>query len=267
MYAGCYGKGVYKSVDGGFTWQPANSGLPLIEKEETRLAMPLNLPNANLIFAATARGLFKTEDGGSSWAKVGNISAIQEGYIESLALSPDYIQDRTLIVSVRGRGLFKSVDGAETFTPLASELINNNNSLSNLRDLPAVSEAIQFSPTYSKDRTIYGFSNTKIFKSEDGGDSWQEIKNPSNLPTPQDTEYNLTAAPKKQTKNPGQSLLPIASSIGRLAVAALASLLTYFSLGYLGLEKKLPLPQQKIKMAGAFVVFITVFMLSSILFK
>ena len=35
--------------------------------------------------------------------------------------------------------------------------------------------AIKFSPAYSVDQTLYGVSETKLFKSTDGGDSWLAI--------------------------------------------------------------------------------------------
>jgi photosystem II stability/assembly factor-like uncharacterized protein len=39
---------------------------------------------------------------------------------------------------------------------------------------------IQFSPSYASDRTIYGYgaAGGRLFKSQDGGDTWNTIKMP-----------------------------------------------------------------------------------------
>ena len=89
------------------------------------------------------------------------------------------------------------------------------------------SRPIQFSPSYSSDRTIYGFSGTELFKSEDGGNNWAAI----NIPTP---DYNFITNSYLAYHN-------FKRSSKRIFIAALiAALLSYLFIGYLRLEKNCP---------------------------
>jgi hypothetical protein len=52
-------------------------------------------------------------------------------------------------------------------------LLANNHLIADF-DNPA-SEPLQFSPAYASDHTVFGFAQTTVVKSTDGGDTWQEI--------------------------------------------------------------------------------------------
>jgi photosystem II stability/assembly factor-like uncharacterized protein len=57
------GSSLYKSTDGGASWNPAGSGLP-----ESRLTLAIDPKNSSTLFAATAYGVFKSTDGGAGWS-------------------------------------------------------------------------------------------------------------------------------------------------------------------------------------------------------
>ena len=254
--------GVYKSVDGGNNWQAVNRGLPQIKKQPTNIAISPDFPRDQTLFAVTTLGLFKTTDGGDNWIHLTEDAQIKDNYIEALAVSPNYAQDRTLIASVRGKGLFKTTNGGNSFTVIGKQLIDNNDLLSHMRDFQVAANPLEFSPTYASDRTIYGFSGNKLFKSEDGGDNWQLIATPANLPTPKDTTYVLPSTVKSESQ-PSQKpplLTFLISPIGRLAVASLAGFLSYVLAGYFNLDKRLHWSKQTIKVSGAVAGFIVVFL-------
>ncbi|MFH1681644.1 MAG: hypothetical protein ABIH26_13510, partial [Candidatus Eisenbacteria bacterium] len=57
--------------------------------------------------------------------------------------------------------------------------------LANLCGFPlAASVPIEFSPSYAADRTLFGHSETRVFRSEDGGLTWEALL----VPTP---DYDL----------------------------------------------------------------------------
>ncbi|MDJ0688479.1 MAG: YCF48-related protein [Xenococcaceae cyanobacterium MO_188.B32] len=263
LYAGLPNQ-VYKSVDGGFNWQVASNGIVWLEGlDETkevpvRLAISPNYEVDRTVFVGTAGGVFVTTDRGESWQQLVNTGYGDDGYIEGIALSPDFSSDRakpgseadrTLMVSVRGRGLFKSVDAGSNFSEVGNDLIDNNHLLSNMYGFPLVSASrpIQFSPAYSEDRTIYGYSETKLFKSEDGGNTWSAIT----IPIPDGNLLTFVYL--------GIKTFPLLTFV----VALTTALLSYLMLGYLRLDKKLPWRKIPIRTGGTFAVFMIVLLVLS----
>ena len=75
-----------------------------------------------------------------------------------------------MLVSVRGHGLFRSRDGGQSFTPVAEDLIAQNQVL----------VSIHFTATTSPDgRAIYALSEEGLFESSNSGESWQVIHRPA----------------------------------------------------------------------------------------
>src|SRR5262249_54859208 len=82
-YATLRGGGqVYKTVDGGQSWAPSNTGLPpgaevyKIALDCFTTASPVGCPGCrcvdhNLLYAATNVGLYKSTNAGAAWALVG----------------------------------------------------------------------------------------------------------------------------------------------------------------------------------------------------
>jgi photosystem II stability/assembly factor-like uncharacterized protein len=177
--------GIYKTIDGGRTWdfvsqtisfpEPTDFSLP----NEIKLAISPNYSIDKTVFAGTYYGLFVTHNGGKNWKKLsGGETYDENGKIAAIAISPDYQNDQTLFISVKGEGLFKTTDGGKSFTQIQDELINDNNLLLNAEGLLSTASPIKFSPTYGQDQTIYGYSWKNLFRSTDGGLTWQKLSLP-----------------------------------------------------------------------------------------
>ncbi|MDJ0532706.1 MAG: YCF48-related protein [Xenococcaceae cyanobacterium MO_207.B15] len=254
LYAGI-SNGLYKSVDGGSSWQAASNGIAWLEgldvkKEGTvKLAISPGYKVDQSVFVGTAGGVFKTTDGGKNWQQLVDTGYDDNGYIEGVALSPDFPKDETLMVSVRGKGLFKSLDAGKTFTEVGQDLTNNNHLLSNIYGFPLVgaSMPIQFSPSYGKDQTIYGYSETEVYKSEDGGNTWLAMA----IPIPDGNLLTFVSL--------GIRTSPLLTFVAALITA----LWSYLVVGFLRLEKQLPFKKLPIKASITFAVFIIVLILLS----
>ena len=61
-----YGLGIYKSTDGGQTWQPT-ANTSLFTQSVAYLRMVMNPANPDELYVAQTNGLFRTQDGGLSW--------------------------------------------------------------------------------------------------------------------------------------------------------------------------------------------------------
>ncbi|MBD2578287.1 YCF48-related protein [Oscillatoria sp. FACHB-1406] len=172
--------GISKSTDGGKTWQPAARGTELQKRSNLQIAISPNYKRDRTLFVGSNGGIFTTSDAGAGWKKLPGI----EGYVQGVALSPDYARapegireaDRTLIASVRGKGLFQSSDGGATFRKIG----NDSLALAKMVGPPSAPVPIKFSPDYARDRTLYGFgaTTTKVFKSTDSGATWDIIAVP-----------------------------------------------------------------------------------------
>ncbi len=67
LYAGRWELGIYKSTDGGLSWQPLDLGF----HPSGVVSIAVDPTNSTVVFAGTAEdGLFKSADGGGHWARV-----------------------------------------------------------------------------------------------------------------------------------------------------------------------------------------------------
>jgi photosystem II stability/assembly factor-like uncharacterized protein len=232
LYMGNFEGGIYKSVDAGATWQTINNGLST-KDNYAKLTISPNYQKDQTVFAATSQGVFISQDVGTSWHKLAGTAYGEDSYIENIAVSPNYQRDLTFIVSVRGKGLFKTVDAGTTFTQIGDY----------------VTGPIQFSSAYSVDQTIFSSSGAELYKSTNGGDTWQTIV----IPQP---NYNfLTILYHFATNSP----------IRRYLIASIAAIFCYLLIsGYLRLGKKLPFPKWQFKTSGVFTVFLGTLILLSI---
>lgn len=237
-------KGIYKTVDGGMNWQVMTEGTPLTGKynDHIRLAISPNFAADGIVLAGTDEGFYMTRNSGESWEELQSPAYGQNVYIEDVAISPNYANDRTFLASTRGRGLFKTTDGGKTFSKIGDDSLE----FSRLSDLPSAGIPIQFSPNYAKDSTIYAFgaAGTQVFKSTDGGNTWQVL----DVPTPEDNSYDLF------TKI-DLFFLVYRPIVLKLAIALALAILGFFTLGFLRLEKILPFNKLVIQVIGTAAIF------------
>ncbi|MEJ2596194.1 MAG: hypothetical protein P8100_13965 [bacterium] len=67
--------GIYRSYDGGYTWQELTEGLPAAPTQKGRIGIDVSHSNPNILYAVYAdktgyfNGLYKSVDGGDTWTK------------------------------------------------------------------------------------------------------------------------------------------------------------------------------------------------------
>ena len=151
FYAYIYGNGVFRSDDGGLTWEKISSQLSDI------MAIATSGGNPETLFAGTYRsGAFRSTDGGKTWVVMKGLA----GGIMSIAV--DTKAPKTVYAG-GNTGLYKSTDGGDSWTQL--DFPGNNIA------------ALAISPTQPGLLlviNVVGGTSPKgdVYRSEDGGITW-----------------------------------------------------------------------------------------------
>jgi photosystem II stability/assembly factor-like uncharacterized protein len=179
-FAGTLERGVYKTIDRGDSWVPANAGLrsaaPILA-----MAISPSFETDEMLFAGTAEGLYRTNDRGGSWQSVTVRSDLAGAPVFAVAVSPNFVSDGRALAAVRGGGLFQTLDRGETWNEIGMELTAQGFFLQNIR----------FSPSFATDGTLYGSSTASLLRSTDRGVSWVVLPRPARYESSNDMIHYL----------------------------------------------------------------------------
>jgi len=117
MESGGPGSGLYRSTDGGSTWEKlTGNGLPSGIWGRVGVA-PTSDPNRiYAIIEAEEGGLYRTDDGGASWQLINNDGSLrQRAWYYTTVYADPKDPDRVFVMNVNG---LKSTDGGKTFEKL-----------------------------------------------------------------------------------------------------------------------------------------------------
>ena len=191
------GNGVYKSVDGGETWQ--HMGLPNSERITRILVHP---KNGNIVYVCAPgalwsdspdRGLYKTTDGGKTWSQIVKGTNMSTG-CSSIAMDPT--NPDVLIAGLwdfrrkgwtfrsggdgpdapSGSAMLRSTDGGQTWSKMTAD------SHKGLPKGPWGRVEVAIAPSNAKQ--IYAFIEnvrSALYVSEDGGTTWEERDRSQNM--------------------------------------------------------------------------------------
>ena len=102
------GMGVYKSTDGGSTWNSSNSGMGSV----TVGMLIMHPSDPNIILAATSGGIYKSTNGGSAWTrKSSNTSTYKD-----IKFKPG---DPTIVYATENGNFYRSTNTGDSWTQIS----------------------------------------------------------------------------------------------------------------------------------------------------
>ncbi len=120
VISGGPGSGLYKSIDGGETWNTIHTGLP---KELGKMAIAVSRANSDKVYALIESdsdkelgGFFVSENAGKSWAKVSGDHRLLQRAWYYIEVFPDTQDEHT--VYVMSAPALRSIDGGKTWETL-----------------------------------------------------------------------------------------------------------------------------------------------------
>ncbi len=115
-----------------------------------------------IYLGSRAHGVLQTVDSGINWRKVPDVPHTEQ--ITSIAISPNYANDKTVFAANRLGEVWRTQNGGNNWSRMGSDSIIKRGSRSYMW--------IAVSPEFATDRLVFVGTNNGIFRSSDGGDSW-----------------------------------------------------------------------------------------------
>lgn len=185
LYAGTRGGGVYKSIDRGESWRPANQGLI----NATVYAIAIDPRTTATVYLATSGGLLKTTDGARTWhapspdfgVRSPRAVAVQPGSPEAVFVGAD-----KLYYSRDAGATWAAVEGSQPVKAMAfagpdgEVLVTDRGVYRTGRPVPSLlyetglpngAQALAVDP--SDGDVVYAASGGEFLRSRDGGRTWQ----------------------------------------------------------------------------------------------
>ncbi len=162
IYTGTIGQSVWRSSDGGESWERSSQGMFL---EADIRAIAISPEDSTVLYAGTEGGLYRTRDGGDSWTLIE--SPMDDLEIWALAIDPT--DPDTIFAGTCPSALYRTRDGGNTWQALDVELAEE------CEGVPITPRVTSILIDPEDSQTVYaGIEIDGMRISRDGGDTWEE---------------------------------------------------------------------------------------------
>ena len=216
-YFGATGGGLWKSTDGGTTWNPVTDAALRTSSVGT---VAVSESNPDVVFAGTGEtelrgdiiqgdGIYKSTDGGKSWAPSGLAETQAIGRIRIHPTNADIVYVAALghpFGPNPDRGVFRTTDGGKSWKNV---LFRSDRAGAVDLCFDPKNPQVLFAAIWEAFRTPWSLSSggpgSGLFKTTNGGDTWTEITGNPGLP--------------EQPSERSRMLIPTVGIIGKIGVA------------------------------------------------
>ena len=124
VVSGGEGGGVYKSTDGGDTWEELTDGLPEVVGKIGVAVSPANPERVWAMIEADDGGFFRSDNAGKTWTRVNKQRLLRARAWYYTHVFADPVDEETIYVL--NAQMLKSTDGGKTFKPVRTPHGDNN---------------------------------------------------------------------------------------------------------------------------------------------
>lgn len=186
FYIGAATGGVWKTTNGGTTFQPVFDDLPALTVGDVAISSS----NPSIVWVGSGEpnnrqssswgtGVYKSTDGGKTWSHMGLADTQAIGRVAIDPTNPNVVY-----VAALGhlwgpnaeRGVFKTTDGGKTWAKVL--FIDNDTGVVDVALDPG-SPNIVYAAAYERRRTAWGFDGggaaSALYKSSDAGATWKKL--------------------------------------------------------------------------------------------
>jgi photosystem II stability/assembly factor-like uncharacterized protein len=211
IFVGSASGGVFKTTNGGITWealfddQPVSSiGDVTVASSDPSIVWVGSGEANNRQSSSWGNGVYKSTDGGKTWQHMGLDGT---RHIGRIVISP--ADPNTVYVAAGGslwgpskeRGVYKTTDGGKTWSNVL--FINDDTGVTDLAMDPE-SPGTLIAAAYQRRRTVFGFAGSGpsggLHKTTDGGATWKKLEKG----LPWDPDAKVTPSDPDSTRDVGR---------------------------------------------------------------
>ena len=210
-YMGTTGGGVFKTLDGGQSWAPVTDKY----FGGTIGAVAVSASNPDVVYVGGGEypirgnvshgdGVWKSTDAGKTWTSLGLAATRHIARVRVHPTNPDLVYvaaQGNVWTPTPDRGIYRSKDGGKSWQKILFR--NDSTGASDLVMDPS-NPNVLYATFWQAGRRpwmlVSGGPGSGIFKSTDGGDSWQEISHAKGLPMGMMGNMGIDVSPVKPSR-------------------------------------------------------------------
>ncbi|MEP2023343.1 MAG: T9SS type A sorting domain-containing protein [Reichenbachiella sp.] len=177
------GNGIFKSTDLGETWVQLDATADnddfqvvnrmIVDPSDADILLSVN--NNDQLFASFTSGIFKSEDGGTSWTEVYSSTS---GRVQQIVADPDDFNIQ--YVTINSTGVMKSTDAGDTWTDMSEGLFPSGRM--ELAISPVNTDRLYLSNEGPRDPEDASSYIPELYVSSDAGANWNQLTDTNGVP-------------------------------------------------------------------------------------